>query len=41
MIMWGKTMTLVADEESKHLTRKQKKANSRKTALKLKKKYGY
>lgn len=41
MIMWGKTMTLVADEERKHLTRKQKKANSRKTALKLKKKYGY
>lgn len=39
--MWGKTMTLVADEDRKHLTRKQKKDNSRKTALKLKKKYGY
>ena len=35
--MWGKTMTLVADEDRKHLTRKQKKDNSRKTALKLKK----
>lgn len=41
MIMWGKTMTLVADEDRKDLTRKQKKDNSRKTALKLKKKYGY
>ena len=39
--MWGKTMTLVADEDRKDLTRKQKKDNSRKTALKLKKKYGY
>ena len=32
MIMWGKKMTLITDENRKDLTKRQKKDNSRKNA---------
>ncbi|CAK7038861.1 hypothetical protein [Phascolarctobacterium sp.] len=41
MIMWGKKMTLIADEGRKDLNKEQKRYNSRRNAHQLKKKYGY